>query len=153
MFEINKFSGEFRYLSNFFKSKFVDNGQTEWQTVEHYFQAAKTTNPFWKTIIWEAPTPAIAKQMGRQAPLISTWDSIKVDVMRDALKYKFDQNSDLKEKLMSLKDIYLEEGNTWHDNLWGNCTCSKCKKVTGQNLLGNLLMTLRDDYLKKENYE
>ena len=37
----------------------------------------------------------------------------------------------------------IVEGNYWHDNYWGNCTCDKCKNIEGQNKLGKILMKIR----------
>ena len=45
--------------------------------------------------------------------------------------------------------ILLIEGNTWHDNYWGDCSCNRCKSKSGENMLGILLMELRDK-LNKE---
>ena len=41
----------------------------------------------------------------------------------------------------------LVEGNTWHDNYWGCCTCSRCAGRRGRNNLGRLLMKLRAEYM------
>ena len=64
--------------------------------------------------------------------------------MRQALKLKF-ANPVLKQKLKDTGSHYLEEGNTWHDNFWGNCHCDICKDFKGANHLGRLLMQLRDE--------
>jgi predicted NAD-dependent protein-ADP-ribosyltransferase YbiA (DUF1768 family) len=47
--------------------------------------------------------------------------------------------------LLNTGDEELIEGNYWHDNYWGNCTCSKCKDIEGQNKLGKILMKVRDE--------
>ena len=41
-------------------------------------------------------------------------------------------------------DAELIEGNTWHDNYWGVCSCSKCNG-RGKNRLGKLLMKVREE--------
>lgn len=69
--------------------------------------------------------------------------------MYEICKAKFTQNADLKQKLLNTDNAYLEEGNTWHDNIWGNCQCDKCKAVAGQNYLGKILMKIREE-LKHE---
>ena len=51
----------------------------------------------------------------------------------------------LADLLLETGDEYLEEGTTWHDNEWGNCSCPKCKNIEGKNILGQLLMKVRDD--------
>ena len=59
------------------------------------------------------------------------------------IKFSFDK--DLKQKLLSTCNSFLVEGNTWHDNYWGNCTCDKCKYKEGQNKLGKILMKFRKE--------
>ena len=48
------------------------------------------------------------------------------------------------EKLLSTKDRELIEGNFWHDNFWGDCSCKKCQDIEGGNRLGKLLMEIRE---------
>lgn len=64
--------------------------------------------------------------------------------MYDILKTKF-SDDDLKARLLLTGDKKLIEGNTWHDNFWGDCTCKKCETVERKNTLGKLLMKLRDE--------
>ena len=59
------------------------------------------------------------------------------------LRLKFRQNPRLRECLLSTQDAVLVEGNTWHDNYWGNCRCRKCRRHKGLNRLGRLLMQVR----------
>jgi predicted NAD-dependent protein-ADP-ribosyltransferase YbiA (DUF1768 family) len=47
--------------------------------------------------------------------------------------------------LLDTGDEELVEGTTWHDNIWGNCSCPKCKNIPGQNRLGKLLMQIREE--------
>ena len=140
---INVFEGEFAFLSNFYPSPIKKDG-IEYPTVEHFFQAAKTTDLKTKKAIAGADTPGKAKRMGRSVDLRPDWEKIKVDVMRLGLVLKF-QNPDLKEKLLATGDEELIEGNWWHDNTWGNCYCVKCSRISGRNLLGMLLMELRKE--------
>jgi len=111
-------------------------------SVEHAYQAAKTNN--WSERAWiiAAPTPAKAKRIGRSVTLRPDWDNIKVDIMYQILKSKF-WLPKLKKQLLATNSATLIEGNTWHDNFWGNCVCAKCKDVEGKNVLGTLLMQLR----------
>lgn len=48
------------------------------------------------------------------------WDKIRVSIMRDLLKQKFDRkiNSELADKLKETGDKHLEEMNWWSDLLW-----------------------------------
>ena len=52
--------------------------------------------------------------------------------------------AELREKLKATGDATLIEGNHWHDNRWGKCTCDKCQNKEGQNWLGKILMEIRE---------
>lgn len=70
------------------------------------------------------------------------WDDVKIRLMIGLLIQKYEQPR-LKDLLQATKAKYLVEGNTWHDTLWGVCD------GRGRNLLGLVLMDLRDEYLVK----
>ena len=140
---IDCFDGEFAFLSNFHPSMITDG--KEWMlTVEHYFQAAKAEDKDDYIKIAAAFTPGEAKRLGRHIKLRSGWEEIKDQVMLDALRKKF-AIPKLCEKLLATGDEELVEGNTWHDNYWGNCTCNRCKDIEGKNKLGKLLMQVREE--------
>jgi hypothetical protein len=117
---------------NSFLSNFYEHG---W-TVEHHYQAAKTDDPVWVAKILNAPHPALAKKLGRQAPIRRTWESEKIIVMRTLLRMKF-AIPELGTKLLATGDAMLIEGNTWGDRFWGQV------KGEGANYLGRLLMKIR----------
>lgn len=56
---------------------------------------------------------------------------------------KFEQNENLKEKLINTGDAYLEEGNDWGDKIWGTVNGN------GSNLLGQILMRIREGFVKE----
>ena len=97
--------------------------------------------------------PGDAKHLGAKAPLREDWYKIKESVMRKALTYKFSQNLDIAKKLVSTDGFMLIEGNTWHDNFWGNCTCCeaggslKTCLNPGLNRLGYALMSVRNELM------
>ena len=141
---INRFDGEYAFLSNFAHRPIIIKGKT-WVTVEHIFQAAKTLDEDIREQIRLASTPVIAKQMGRTVQIRSDWEQIKQEVMLKSVRLKFRLHPGLKEKLLSTKDAVLIEGNRWHDNIWGDCRCSRCRKIKGKNLLGKILMQVREE--------
>jgi ribA/ribD-fused uncharacterized protein len=128
-------------LSNFYPWPFELDGR-EWATVEHYFQAMKTTTPDALESVRAAATPGLAKRIGRKCVLRLDWDAVKLDVMRDALAVKFAPGSPLAEWLLATGDALLIEGNTWHDQVWGACTCER-HGGEGRNWLGALLHNRR----------
>jgi len=85
MTEISRFEGKYRFLSNFYP---LHNST---KTLEHFYQASKTTNMDWQRRILESDTPGQAKRLGRQCPMRPDWDLIKVQTMYMLLKMKFDK--------------------------------------------------------------
>lgn len=147
---IDNFDEEYYFLSNFTYAPFVKNNVT-WDTVEHYFQAMKTTDLQQRKVIRLAGHPRFAKKFGRQVQLRSDWEQIKYNVMLNAVRAKFTQNIQFGDLLKATGSAFLEEGNWWHDNIWGNCACSKCKGVIGQNLLGKILIRVRAELEDKND--
>ena len=144
---IDKFENEYAFLSNFYPSPVQENGIT-YPTIEHYFQAQKTTVPFERVAIANAATPGRAKQEGRRITLRHDWENIKDNVMLQGLRLKF-AIPELAEKLLATGDAELIEGTVWHDNIWGNCSCPECEDIPGQNKLGKLLMLVREEIKNK----
>jgi hypothetical protein len=140
---INQFVGKYFFLSNFYPSEIIYEEKT-YKTVEHFFQAYKTLEDKDREFIQNAPTPKEAKRRGRLVNLREDWDFKRYYIMRIGLILKFIQNPELNTKLVETRPHILIEGNFWHDNTWGDCYCSKCKNIEGGNLLGKLLMLLRD---------
>jgi ribA/ribD-fused uncharacterized protein len=132
---ITEFRGKYRFLSNFYAARVEWDG-VGYPTVEHAFQAAKTTDPQARERIRGAETPGAAKAMGRRVPLRPDWDAVKVDIMRELLFKKF-QDLDLAAALYATEDVPLVEGNWWGDTFWGVC------QGRGENMLGKLLMEVR----------
>ena len=141
---INNFDNKYYFLSNFTYAPFKRNGLL-WETVEHYFQVMKTTNLQERERIRCVGHPRFAKKLGRKVLLRSDWEDIKYMVMLNGVKSKFEQNPQFATLLKDTFPSYLVEGNTWHDNIWGDCVCPKCKKINGQNLLGKILMRVREE--------
>lgn len=141
---IEEFEGEYAFLSNFYHAPVRYKG-IDYPTNEHFFQAMKTLDVELRKKIAAASTPGEAKRLGRHVPLRPSWEAIKETVMLFGLELKFTTHQDLREKLLATGGKDLIEGNYWHDNEWGNCTCEKCKNKKGQNKLGVCLMKIRTE--------
>ena len=131
---IDSFTGKYKFLSNFYM---IDG----W-SVEHYYQANKATSDEGYNFVMAASTASEAKKRGRSLEIRSDWEKIKVGIMLECLITKF-KYKELEKKLLDTGNEVLVEGNYWHDNFWGNCTCNKCKNIKGLNKLGKLLMFIR----------
>ena len=139
---INKFSGRFRFLGNFYVDDITVWGLT-WKTVEHLFQALKTSDPEQKEWIRSADKPGTAKKRGSLVDARPDWEDVKYDAMLFCLWHKFTKNRMLGTMLMDTAPKYLIEGNHWHDNTWGDCYCPSCSNIPGRNWLGLALMETR----------
>lgn len=145
---IVKFSGKYDFLSNFYLcAVYFESGKSKgrmYPSVEHAFQAAKTLDKNERARIASLPTPGMAKRAGRKVTLRENWDYIKFDVMTQLIVQKFSY-PELAEKLIDTGDAELIEGNYWHDNYWGSCSCVRCDSIIPLNNLGVILMTARSE--------
>jgi N-glycosidase YbiA len=140
MKKITSFQGEYRFLSNFYPA-FVYYSELKFPTAEHAYVAAKTTNQILREEISKIKHPAEAKKFGRIIELRNDWEKVRLYEMRKILESKFSDTA-LWLKLQETAPAYLEEGNTWGDRFWGVCN------GIGQNHLGKILMSIRDDITK-----
>lgn len=132
---IVSFSGEHRFLSNFYPVNVKYEGKT-YRSVEHAYQAAKTEDEGARKKIREAQTAGEAKRLGRRVKMSDDFEYHKVSVMKELLLQKF-KYPELKAKLLATGNSGLIEGNTWGDTFWGVCA------GVGENHLGKLLMEVR----------
>jgi N-glycosidase YbiA len=137
---IDNFTGEYRFLSNFYPSQIRYEGIT-FAAVEHAFQAAKTHERSERLRIASSRSPGAAKGLGRQVKLRKDWESVKVEIMRQLVEKKFTVHQDLRNRLLATNDAELIEGNTWNDCFWGMCN------GRGKNHLGRILMDIRAGFL------
>ena len=134
---VDTFFGVFQFLSNFYPCEAVYDGVT-YPTAEHAYQAAKTVDKKKRLKVAACKTPGDAKRQGRKFRLRPKWESIKADIMREILWTKF-ANPRMAELLLATRDGLLLEENNWGDRFWG------VVDGDGQNVLGNLLMEIRED--------
>lgn len=134
---IDRFDGEYFFLSNFSASPFRIN-YVLFPTMEHYFQANKADNQNDYLHIAHALAPGEAKRLGRKIQLRPDWEKIKDNVMLTGLRKKF-ADPELRSLLLATGDEELVEGNYWGDTYWGVCN------GVGQNKLGKLLMQVREE--------
>lgn len=157
---IGKFEGDNHFLSNFYVApttyRYESGAVLTFQTGEAAFQAAKvkamvSKDPNEKLAyvksVEDAPSPGLAKGCGRRVKIdLNLWEPIKVKCMREVVFQKFQQNPELRIKLIQTGHAMLVEGNTWGDTFWGRC------EGKGSNILGAILMEVRGYYLWTAEY-
>jgi ribA/ribD-fused uncharacterized protein len=155
---INSFTGRWAFLSNFYSCKITYQGIT-YPSTEHYYVAMKVKDDqiingqFYpsadvRELVARVSTPGQVKRFGRTLKVRKDWDDVKLGFMEWCLREKF-KDTKLKEMLLQTGDDELVEGNYWHDNVWGICTCEKCGNK-GENHLGKLLMKIRSEIKGEE---
>ena len=141
-YHLNAPYGEF---SNFSRHPIELKGKV-WTTTEHYFQAQKFAGTVHEEELRLAASPMIVARMGRSRsrPLRPDWESVKEDVMREALRAKFAQHPQLRKLLLETGSRELVE-HTKNDSYWGDGGDG-----SGKNRLGALLMELRAELAMAE---
>lgn len=143
---IDRFDGtEYSWMSNFYLAP-IEYGGLTYPSSEHAYQAAKTLDVnLRRNFTGISVTAAKLKKMGMALPLRKNWENIKASVMLDIVRIKFKTHKNLADKLMATGDVCLIEGNTWHDNFFGDCSCQNCEHIVGKNYLGKILMRVRQE--------
>lgn len=135
---IKEFQKENRWLSNF-ATCFVTFEGMDFPSTEHAYQAAKTLD-FEERKSLLTMSAGEAKKAAKKFKIREDWESIKLSVMEDLLRQKFNK-SPFKEQLLETKNEFIQEGNWWNDTFWGVCL----KTNKGQNNLGKLIMKIRNE--------
>lgn len=138
---ITAFTGEYRWLSNFWPAPVMLDG-VMYPSVEHAYVAAKTTDPAIRHQVLLCIGPTSAKRFGRTIRLRDDWDQIKLQIMSDLVWLKF-REPDLRRRLIDTAGRELIEGNTWNDTFWGVCN------GVGHNHLGKILMNIREHLIRE----
>lgn len=112
-----------------------------WPSVDHYFYAMHFDDAALRSKIQRARTSNIARQIARDpanaAKIRPNWNSVQLQVMRQALEAKFTQHEELLDELCDTDHIMLVAFMP-HDLFWG-----RTRDGRGDNHLGVLLMQLR----------
>ena len=135
---IDKFDGEYRFLSNFYVSGVVYDG-VSYPSSENAYQAAKTLDTFERDQFVNC-TAGQAKRLGQKITLREDWEDVKIQIMLSIVRSKF-KRPYLRDRLLATGDAILIEGNTWGDTFWGVCDGK------GENWLGKILMVIRSELL------
>ncbi len=137
---IDKFEGQYRFLSNFWPCE-VELDGLPYKSTEAAYQAAKTLDEAEREEIRHAKTAAATKKLGRKICLRPDWERVKLGIMRDLIRQKFTKHEVLKQRLIDTNPAELIEGNYWNDKFWGVCNGE------GDNHLGRILMEVRAELL------
>lgn len=111
-----------------------------WPSSEHYYQAQKYVGTEHMDLVRRAKSAKDAARMGRDRlrPLRPDWESVKDDVMRRAVRRKFETHASLRDLLLGTEQQEIVE-NAPGDYYWGAGADG-----SGKNMLGIILMETRE---------
>ncbi|MCA1005062.1 NADAR family protein [Rhodococcus hoagii] len=139
---IDFFEGDYAFLSNFYEAGVIYNG-LRFSTSEHAFAAAKTDDLESMYRIMNSPNAADINKVGCRVKLVDGWDRVKYRRMEEILWTKFTHNHELGDMLLGTMGSVIIEGNIWHDQVCGSCSCPRHRNILGDNALGTILMNVR----------
>lgn len=142
------------YLSNWWLSDFNVNG-IKFTSAEQYMMYGKAKlfgDMETQAKILEVTDVATIKALGREVKGFDDeiWTANREQIVYKGLKAKFEDDEELKEKLLSTGDAILAECAV-HDRVWGIGLSMKDPnrfekdKWRGLSLLGKILMRVRDE--------
>lgn len=147
------FFGRDSFLSNHHPARFTMN--------EHRFLNSEQAFFFYKAIICGKENtgqdikkmldPGEIKKLGEKVETCDDWEQRKVKVMKSVLTHKYEQNRDLREKLVNTGTRPLLECTT--DLFWGtgwpidSPKWNEAYDYPGENNLGKILEGIRENYL------
>lgn len=126
------------FLGNYYKARMYIYGRW-WTWNEAPYQSAKTFVQSEKDEIWAAQKANDSRLLGQKVTMRSDWDQVKRSVMKECCLAKFLQHPDLRKQLMDtgIEELIEDSPVDWY---WG---CGK--DGTGQNVLGQVLMEIREE--------
>lgn len=132
------FRGEKGFLSNFFDAPIEYKG-IKYPSSEVAYQAQKCGSEAEKRR-FSGLSSTEAKKLSHSIKVRPTWNNEKVGIMTEIIREKFTQHPELAEKLLATGDERLVEMNDWGDKFWGVDS-----NGDGDNMLGKILMQIRDE--------
>lgn len=139
-------TGLYGFLSNLYRCTVEFEGRI-FRSSEDAYQFGKPRDPCVAEWIISAPKPHLCAAAGHSLlsfDIVPEWNNLKVPRMTRILNAKFSQHPDLAERLLETYPRLLIE-NSQTDAFWGIG-----KNRNGRNMLGILLMAIREKYHETE---
>ena len=146
------------YMSNFYKSDFVDKDGNQFCCSEQYlmYMKVKTFEPNNLVLLNKMLAETSANKIKQYGRMIKNyndviWNKIRYDIMVDGLRLKFGQNQQLKQLLINTGNKIIYEASKY-DKIWGigfspEDAFNTNQQLFGYNLLGKSLMQIRNEFI------
>lgn len=145
-FCIRKVADEWGILGNFARTPIYIGG-VMFHSAEQLFQCIKFTDAEALHAVYMANNPKMTAKHWEKTHRRADWGRIIVDAMKFCLMEKYNQSEDFRKALEATKGRYIIEDQTSflkkHADTWGVKLVGE--RYEGPNLLGRLLMELRDN--------
>lgn len=149
-----KVAEEFGWMGNMAPYPIKFDGKV-WLTSEALFQSMRYDDDSVKEMIRVEKSPMGAKMKSKKYKgqmVVVPMSELDVENMRKCVKMKFDQHPQLKKALIQtgMSPIYENIGNRNGERhtFWGVKKLSE-NAADGNNMMGRILMDLRDEYLNE----
>ena len=143
---IRKVADEWGILGNFARTPLIVDGVT-FKNSEQLFQLMKFVDEEPVKAVYQAANPKYTAKHWEKTHRRNDWGSIIVDVMKYCLKMKYRQSEEFCSSLLQTKGLLIVEDQTSFPkktaDTWGTKLVNN--EYVGPNLLGRLLMELRDN--------
>ena len=138
--------GEWGVFSNFARTPIQYEGVT-YKSAEQLFQMMKFPDEEIQNAVYAAPNPKYMAKHYEKTYRREDWGMIFVDVMKQCLQLKYEQSEEFRGALVQSKGKFIVEDQSslkkgWADT-WG--VKKQGDFYVGPNLMGRLLMELRDN--------
>ncbi len=140
---INRFKGEYDFLSNRFPCRVLWEG-LEYRSAEAAFQASKCQDEKERRVYAGCSTDKAILKGKDQVPYLG-WEEDQLAIMESILRAKFEQNPSLMQKLADTGNCVLLNGNNKQETFWGIDLYS----WIGENHLGRIIMNIKDKEISR----
>jgi len=154
MIWFNKVKEEYGWMGNMAPYPIMFEGKI-WRTSEALFQGMRFDDEEIKEIIRKEKSPMGAKMKAKKYSdqmVVVPMTELDVEQMKKCVRIKFDQHPALKKMLLDTVGAYIYEdiGNRKGERhkFWGAKKISE-NEGDGHNMMGRILMELRDEYLRE----
>jgi ribA/ribD-fused uncharacterized protein len=151
---IKKVKEEYGWMGNMAPYPITFEGKV-WRTSEALFQGMRFDDEVIKEIIRKEKSPMAAKMKAKKYSnqmVVIPMSELDVEHMKKCVRMKFDQHPELKKMLLDSVGSFIFEdiGNRKGERhkFWGVKRISE-NEGDGQNMMGRILMELRDELLEK----
>ena len=132
-------------LSNFYPCTLAYNGVYFNSSEQLYYYLCTTTKPDVQALVMQQPNAIAVKKLHiSYEDRNDDWVQTRNNIMRTALRIKFEQCPEYREYLLSTGDKDILEFAYWWDLYWGASTKKDSEYYVGVNALGRLHMEIRN---------